>query len=238
MNARLVNVWPTGTGPYMNALHFCFGLGGTIAPLLAVNFLSSTVDTPTSMLFGNSTQIQNQLLIENLPGFKESRIYIPFSVLSIILFIVSACYFFLHHSDINDFKPMAERASGKSHSFPSTKIFLIFLLSTLLFFILGTSYEIGFGNLLTTFSVVGQFRLTKDRGAYLTSVFWSCYTVARFVAIFGGMFLSPKKMIVLHLTCAAFGSALLVIGVSLNDVNCLWVGVGFAGYGIAPMYPK
>ena len=36
-------MWKQGAGPYMQAIHFCFSLGGMISPLMAQPFLASDV---------------------------------------------------------------------------------------------------------------------------------------------------------------------------------------------------
>lgn len=42
-NADIVYIWDTESGPYMQALHFCFSVGGMIAPFIAEPFLAKTI---------------------------------------------------------------------------------------------------------------------------------------------------------------------------------------------------
>jgi FHS family Na+ dependent glucose MFS transporter 1 len=39
-NADLVSLWDEEGRPYMQALHFCFGFGGIISPLVTEPFLA------------------------------------------------------------------------------------------------------------------------------------------------------------------------------------------------------
>ncbi|XP_054157271.1 major facilitator superfamily domain-containing protein 4A-like [Oppia nitens] len=46
-NAWLLEMWLRDNGPYMQALHFMFGLGSLLAPLISIGFLSDTTTLPS-----------------------------------------------------------------------------------------------------------------------------------------------------------------------------------------------
>ncbi|XP_077995950.1 sodium-dependent glucose transporter 1A-like [Glandiceps talaboti] len=78
INAVCLRLWHKSVGPYMQALHFSFAIGGTIGPLIAAPFLSH-VDTNATM-----TTIAPTLLPEAIelryPGVPISQKWYLFSL--------------------------------------------------------------------------------------------------------------------------------------------------------------
>ncbi|XP_052219459.1 sodium-dependent glucose transporter 1-like [Dreissena polymorpha] len=49
-NAEVIGTWGSESGPCMQALHFCFSVGGIIATFVATPFLAETITSPTPYL--------------------------------------------------------------------------------------------------------------------------------------------------------------------------------------------
>ncbi|XP_060565973.1 sodium-dependent glucose transporter 1A-like [Ruditapes philippinarum] len=47
-NAEIVNIWGADAAPYMQAIHFCFSIGGAIAPFIAEPFLATQIESSTN----------------------------------------------------------------------------------------------------------------------------------------------------------------------------------------------
>ena len=66
-NTILLRLWRTGSGPSMQLLHFAFGVGAVLAPLLAEPFISSELEDPVTNL--TCSQVN---LTAGLDGFNTS----------------------------------------------------------------------------------------------------------------------------------------------------------------------
>ncbi|XP_052067625.1 uncharacterized protein LOC127706946 [Mytilus californianus] len=69
-NVFCVRLWGVKSPPYMQALHFAFGIGAFIAPLIAQPFLSNS--TSNSLLNGNVPVITNTSLLINYHNDSDS----------------------------------------------------------------------------------------------------------------------------------------------------------------------
>ncbi|CAC5381924.1 NAGLT1 [Mytilus coruscus] len=69
-NVFCVRLWGVKSPPYMQALHFAFGIGAFIAPLIAQPFLSNS--TSNSLLNGNVPVITNTSLLMNYHNDSDS----------------------------------------------------------------------------------------------------------------------------------------------------------------------
>ena len=49
-NVLVIRYWGKDCGPYMQSLHFCFGLGAFVAPLIALPFIAASTAVPVSEL--------------------------------------------------------------------------------------------------------------------------------------------------------------------------------------------
>ena len=245
MSARLLDIWPTGTAPFRNALEFTYGLGSTLGPLIAAKWLATRDDisnsntSPTSSVYSNQTYNFNNSIgiYQQSTDSSKSNIYIPYSILSGVTFWISVCYFCFHFFGKQDFNKNKESFDGKSHVFESRKQVLQFLTFTFLFFVISASSECSLGDLLPAFGVVGEFHFSKETAAYLSSTYWSCVAVSRFVGIFTAIVVSPLHMLAGHVAICAIGCVLLVVAVQVNVIGCIWAGVAIAGYGIGPLVP-
>lgn len=78
------------------------------------------------------------------------------------------------------------------------------------FFFLYVGAEVSLAIYLTPFAVECDLKLTKVEGARLTAIFWGCFALMRFVAIFAAMKLNPLIIMVLSFVLCVLGSGLLV----------------------------
>ncbi|XP_064614236.1 sodium-dependent glucose transporter 1A-like [Liolophura sinensis] len=72
-NAIMVRIWGKDVGPYMQAVHFAFGLGGIISPFVAAPFLLSRPEDPSNVTDTSSTPHENLT-----DGFTLSSIPTPY----------------------------------------------------------------------------------------------------------------------------------------------------------------
>ena len=64
-NAEIVNIWRADAAPYMQALHFCFSIGGMIAPFIAEPFLATTIMQTSKNVNSSGDHFENSSVIDN-----------------------------------------------------------------------------------------------------------------------------------------------------------------------------
>ncbi|KAI1286379.1 hypothetical protein HDE_10987 [Halotydeus destructor] len=91
------------------------------------------------------------------------------------------------------------------------------------------------GTFITSFAVLGDLHLTKQVGAYMTSLYWFAYTFFRLLAIAFIDKIGIRQTIVLDLGILVVANIFLVP--FANSVEwCLWVGIVLAGIGLSTIW--
>ncbi|KAI1286378.1 Major facilitator superfamily domain-containing protein 4B [Halotydeus destructor] len=231
-NVLILYMWGQDSQPYMQALHFCFGLGSLIMPLVVSPFLSGG-EVPIEGLESNVTEIGTECVPENL------RIHIPFAMLGSCCLLMSAVFVYLsiNHRQTDEHPSRLSKAedsvTGLKKDLIWTKRIAILLAGLFLFTLLG--FEVGMGSFITSFAVMSNHHLTKQVGAYMTSLYFFTYTFFRLFAI------GFVKKISIYLNITVELSILVIANIFLvpfgNSVEwCLWVGVALAGMGISTVW--
>ncbi|KAI1286380.1 Major facilitator superfamily domain-containing protein 4A [Halotydeus destructor] len=87
-NVLMLYMWGKESQPYMQALHFCFGFGSLVAPLLASPFLSAG-EAPIEGVASNVTNIGALCIKEDL------RFYISYAIIGTFCLCVSAVFLYM-----------------------------------------------------------------------------------------------------------------------------------------------
>ncbi|GFT36278.1 major facilitator superfamily domain-containing protein 4A [Nephila pilipes] len=241
LNVCTLNLWGKDSGPYYQALHFMYGFGSLLAPLIAAPFLgdyheeafsnetaSYTNETflldSTELNFSNGSFSQNS----KIPGITYA-----FSIIGGFAALVTICFFIVCIISPYD-------ADGKKNETMQTKkngrLFVVMIVSlTFALLFVETGTEIGFAQMLTTYSVKGPLKLTPVMGSYITSAFWTAFTISRFASIFFAIKMKSLHLIILDLVLVSIGSAILLF-LAVSKEWALWLATIFLGLGIASMY--
>lgn len=255
-----LTLWKSESGPFFQALHFSFGVGSFVAPLIAAPYLmtyNNSGDNSTS--FSNySTTINNiedsyMSTTETFFGFtnysseylnlnqsdlvnNSSNIVYPFSMIGGFGLFVTIMFLGTTIVSPTERKTIQNRISDDGDDVKSSFKFLLSVgvLNVLLLF-LETGTEIGFAQMLTTYVVKGQLQLPPSTGSYMTSAFWASFTVSRLVAIFLAIKISSFTFILIDLTIALLGSIVLLFLSSYEWA--LWAASIILGAGVASFFP-
>uniref|UniRef100_A0A2L2Y873 Sodium-dependent glucose transporter 1 n=2 Tax=Parasteatoda tepidariorum TaxID=114398 RepID=A0A2L2Y873_PARTP len=242
-NVCCLNLWGKDSGPYFQALHFMFGFGGLIAPLVAAPFLGdyseydemksnmtltandSDYPIPTEAMFLNASSITSA----EIP-----RVTYAYICIGAISFLVSLLFFVMSIiSPIDESGRKPEETESGNRSFGFTAI-IVTLTSILVTTAMGT--EVGYAQMLTTYAVKGPLHLTPTTGSYMTSTYWAAFTVTRFAAIFLSVKFSHLTILVFDVIVTFLGGLVLLIFATHYDW-ALWVASIFLGVGIASFFP-
>lgn len=238
-----LTLWGGSSGPIYQGMCFTFGLGALVAPLVAAPFLSNnreffpfTKDNTTFYNFTSDFNSSSENFGLNSSSVSEeisSNMTNLFSIIGGSNLIITLM--FLSIAIISPFEKKKSE-NEKSEDTKSEHCFLfavIFLNFVLLFFITGA--EIGYAQMLTTHVVKGRLHLPTKVGSYMTSAFWSAFTISRFVCVFLAIKLSHFVLILCDLAITLAGSLVLVLLPSYTWA--VWLATVLVGTGVASFFP-
>ncbi|XP_042912752.2 sodium-dependent glucose transporter 1 [Parasteatoda tepidariorum] len=242
-NVCCLNLWGKDSGPYFQALHFMFGFGGLIAPLVAAPFLGDYSEY--EQLGGNMTlaandsgyQVPTEAMFLNASSITSAEIprvtYAYMSIGAISCFVTLLFLVMSVISPIDESGRKPEETASGNRSFGFTAIIVI-LTTILIQTSMGT--EVGYAQMLTTYAVKGPLHLTPTTGSYMTSTYWAAFTVARFAGIFLTIKFSHLTILVFDVIVTFLGGLVLLFFATHYDW-ALWVASIFLGVGIASFFP-
>jgi FHS family Na+ dependent glucose MFS transporter 1 len=193
--------------PFMNALHFFFGFGSFVSPLVIAQLVAWTggirwafwalavwmVPTALSLIFQRSPSLNRPPTTEQ---GEEHR---------------------------------AEGANPDKRFAARTIVLLVGM-----FFFLITGAELGLGGWIYTYTVSTGLGETAT-GAYMTSAFWGALTAGRLVFIPLSRKLKPGTILLLDLLGAIAGVA-IILGWQASTA-ALWAGTMVTGFSMASLFP-
>ncbi|GFU24416.1 sodium-dependent glucose transporter 1 [Nephila pilipes] len=238
-NVCCLNIWGKDSGPIYQALHFIFGLGGLIGPLVAAPFVGHYVKLESSNEFevstntssiGQSLANNSFLIVEGVPPVTYAFTAIGcFALLVTVLFLV-VCI--ISPVDNQEQQDSSAQVRERSLSF----ILLIVFLNIVLVFV-ETGTEVGYAQMLASYVVKGPLKLTPTIGSYMTSAYWAAFSVSRFASVFLAIFFSNLQLIVFDVVVSAIGAAVLVFFGASNEW-AMWLATILLGVGIASFFPS
>jgi FHS family Na+ dependent glucose MFS transporter 1 len=193
-------VWIHGdrVGPYMNALHFFFGLGAFLAPFLAAQFL----DVPG--------------------GYRWA-----YWILAAIAGLIGARLLTLRGGPTPHGRPGTAKTTVAETSSGVTRVTHPVVVSAVLFLFFYVGAEISFGGWLYTYATKLGLADVQG-AAYLTSAFWLSFTVGRLLSIPMAARITPAVMVLAALGCClAVLTAILLFPGSSAVLWSVAIALGF-----------
>ncbi|XP_054710077.1 sodium-dependent glucose transporter 1-like [Uloborus diversus] len=236
-NVFLLNLWGKDSDPYYQALHFTFGLGGLIAPLIAAPFLGNYNEFQSaSFNYENITSFTNNVT-DQLHGeeffYNVPKITYAYSIVGAAVFLVVLLY--LSTFVISPTDEYSEKDETKS-SIKQNPFF--FVLATSLVFamlFIQTGTEIGYAQMLTPYAVKGKLKLPTKTGSYITSAFWAAFSISRFCSVFMAIKFTNLTLIIYDIIVTSV--AAVVLTAFSNQVWALWLSSVLFGIGTASFFP-
>ena len=237
-NVLCLDVWQglDDSGPYMHSIHFSFGLGAFLAPIIAEKFLrESDIGSNHTGPYENEEHGENfdsnkNTVIESGHGLK-----ILYPILGVYAIIVSIGYLIFAVKEYKNNRETSEPYNKLSQQENSTSNNYVFISLILAFLFLYDGMEVMYGTYLATFSVQSELHLSRQMGARITAVFWGSFAAMRFIAIFISVKLSPLGTLLFSFFMSIVGWTLLAIFAE-STVEALGIFTAFMGIGMAPIY--
>ncbi|KAI1306052.1 hypothetical protein HDE_01056 [Halotydeus destructor] len=230
LSVLMLHMWGKEGQPYMQALHFSYGFGAFVAPVLASPYLSGG-EVPISGLTRDLATSLNDCNPEAL------LIYIPYTIIGACclgvasVFAYFSCYH--RHTEEHPSRLVDVDDSAKVNSSVWAKRTVILLAGLFIFSLLG--FEIGMVSFITSFAVSSDLALSEQVGAYMTSLYWLTYTFFRlFVIAFINRISITLNITIELIILITANIFLLPFG---NSVEwCLWVGIALTGIGMSTVW--
>ena len=229
-NIYILRMWGELAAPPSVALHFGFGLGAFIAPMVAAPFLGDKTNATSPA--GNGTILRSESYQED-----GGNIVIPWAIIGsmcLLWFILNTVFYI--HTRITKAVSIYTKETPKIslrkmlslHAcVPGDKLFGVVMLCLLsINYVHFVGSERAYSSFLFTFATENKLiRLSKDGAATLNSVFWISFTFGRFWTILASKFVP----IVILMAIVMSGNLVngIVMGAAAWRVDIiLWIFTG------------
>lgn len=247
-NACCLRIWGKKGAPYLQGLHFAYGFGGFLAPILAAPFLSAQIPiTGDLSLLGVTQNITTELLsgVQNATDFElkitaSESISIPtitvaYSIVGILGTLVCGCFIAVYIFSSSE-KPNAEKEEEVKIRDPGLYFTIIVVILACLQTGLISGVEISFAQMLTSYVVKSTHNLSKVTGSYMTSVYWATFTATRALSIPLTCKVKVKHLLIFDLILSVT-AALILLTIGTWSEPALWAGTALLGIGVASIFP-
>lgn len=234
-NAFIIQLWGSRCPSFLQALHFCFGFGAFISPLLVRPFLLPL--TEEMMLAGNTDFTRSDVKVH----YAYLMIAVVMAIASLVWWYI---YLFMRDHPIGDQKAMEvggghcdhpEIVAIEKESKEQAIFRYVIYITSMLFMFFYDGVEIALGSYLTPFAVKSDMHLSKATGALMSSTYWITFTFARLTTIFYIDVVGPRNNLIMALSLVAISNIFLVpFGNTLEWA--LWVAISLNGIGMSSIW--
>ena len=262
-NTMILEIWEgRDSGPYMHAMHFCFGLGAFLAPLIAGPFLvnqegaealsHSSAHLPAPGL--NLTVRENTSLASPEDSEYLSSVSSVSSVWTIstlypllssygVLSSLPCLYYFAqdtqsHH--VTGQIQTQDKANQPTNTTTNTtrlttkmKLVIVGLLGV--FFFLYVGMEVAFGTFISVFAVQSGLGFSRDQASDVSAVFWGTFAAMRGLAVLLAIIARPVLVMWSSFILCLLGSTLLSVWAGQSSL-VLYIGTAVLGVGMASIF--
>ena len=258
LNLQIIDLWGKENGPFLQALHFCFGLGSFFAPWVVKPFL---LERETSI---NSNRSIDEVIAVDHFSAQGVQLKYPFWFIAAFHFIPTVIYLLLWklHPSSNphpslvvkqSFEPeeiehneekqvsQDQGTSDKSDNVSkeiSNQLYKYLVIGLMMCFMpIYYGVELTFGSYLASFAVKGDLKLSKGAGADVTSLYWAMFTFFRLSTVFYIDLIGAEKNILMNIAMILAGNASLIpLSLGYQSSWCLWLGSALMGTGCSSIY--
>jgi len=250
--------------PYIQALHFSFGAGALISPLIAGPFVHADRNAATTdvvwaymivagtvasiaiwalyyVLKPEAVQPNHSTHVSESTNGDHTAAHAPINLDQgsdggrVKSVQVAAA---LDPALVDDVEgaPVgrAGRCSRLMHVLRAPRTVIIVVSAVMLGFYVGL--ESSFGGLLYTYAV-DFIELEAEQATALTALYWGSFAFGRLAAIYVSIKMSPSRMLRIDFLGLQIAILALVLSSSDKSVPALWIGTTVAGISLASIYP-
>ena len=242
-NPLLLRIWAgRNSSPILYAMHFCYGVGALLTPLLATPFLGS--QSELTLASTNTTTIPRQFTVDNMWTIKT--LY-PIVFLVMVLPVPAYIHFYIEErreeeisrqtispdSESQDRKP--DKATQSTAAPLSRSKELLLILFTSCFYVAVSGLENSFRSFTVAFSVNSSLQLSRTQAANVLALFYLIFALARAALIPISIFVSSTHILSLSILTLMVSTSLLSVMADTSLV-CLQLGLVLTGGGVASLF--
>ena len=254
-NVIILKIWEgRDSGPYMHAVHFCFGLGAFLAPLIARPFLLNqevaeahshgSAQLPAPVL--NFTGSENLSLtasddMEYQSVWTIKTLY-PLVSSYGVLTSLWCLYYFLQDRKSNPVQlqhaTTDTQTEGKAEQATptiTTKLKLVIVGLMGIFFFLYVGMEVAFGTFIAVFAVQSGLGFSRAQGSDVSAVFWGTFAAMRGLAVLLAIIARPVLVMWSSFILCLLGSTILSVWADQSSL-VLYIGTAVLGVGMASIF--
>lgn len=252
----MLQLWGKEASNFIQVLQLMYGAGSLIAPLIAEPFLVA-VDREAANANRTDVEIFHPERTALIYPFSMLAGFMAFNaVLALVIWIAhpdtpdhpsrdqDTCSVSTEQSD--DMEELEKRTCEVSVGIEgpesiaaktdhTNKWKILTILCVVVFMHVYFGLQVSFGSYLMTFAVHCDLKLSKSTGAYLTSLYWTMFSVTKLAAIFFVRRIGHEMSILMSLAVMVMGAALL-LPMGSRDAGFLWTGVALEGIGISSIF--
>lgn len=249
-NIFILKLWAKECPPFLQALHFCFGVGSLLASVIVEPYIKEDgMEEDEYGIQSNNNQIKNHLnetysnttKIQLTPD--DIELFIPYYIIAVFgaivgfLFLISYYKFTEtkdHPSRNNACAVIECDEDGKKVEVvrkirPNVRIFVIFLTS--LFLLIYIGFEKTVGVFIPAYGHKGPLGLSKKTGADISAVYWSLFTCFRLVAVILSGLIGSLGILVVNL-CNSIIATITLAAIQTSE-PVFWFSCAFMGIGLS-----
>ncbi|GFQ90961.1 major facilitator superfamily domain-containing protein 4A [Trichonephila clavata] len=256
-NVSMICIYGKDVSPFLQAIHFFYGVGAFLSPMIAQPFL---LNEDCSPFISNETIVLFTYDNETLPAstLAEARAMthidyaflimaltmVPVVILTFTLLGRKHCLRLLGGAPPNreekqnkEYESM-EESDGRSDSDRIPKnmaqIIVVTVLSAILMF-LYDGLQAAYGGYIYSYAVKGPVKFRKSDAAYLNALFWGMFAAGRLLSIALATKLSPSFMLFCNII-GCTGALLLMLALRYNHVMLI-IGTCLLGIFMSSVFP-
>jgi FHS family Na+ dependent glucose MFS transporter 1 len=236
----MVWIWKDRVNGPVQLLHFSFGVGGVISPLIvsATNAIVTKISGPGDIIPEETDRVVYNKYTHVATAYVFSGI-LCLSSIPLIVFVLQSNKaatsteatvqeIELEGTDSQQEEPKEEDKKAKRKN-----IIVSLLIGLALLNYVGA--ELGYGAVIYSYVVEMTKMASETEGSMLTSAFWLSFTIGRLLGVPTSAVLSPKNMILLDIAGGmASVTAILIFN---SNMTALWICTIAFGLSLASQYP-
>ncbi|XP_071094703.1 sodium-dependent glucose transporter 1A-like [Haliotis cracherodii] len=255
-NVEIVEEWGDEGKPFMQALHFSFSLGATVAPFVLEPFLSQEPELGTTNTSFTTTSDPSftttafNMTTTIAPPRPESNIHYGFLIVAILAglssFVFLIKYFHEKNKGTSNIRRMEAQRDTTDHdeeegpvrkkrTLPRRLLIITLALFALFYFFLDEVEDTS-PSFLAVF-VVKQMNWSKKYGGRLSSAFWASYTAGRGVGIVLISFVTHDQFFTICCVVLCASQLGLLLSATYGFGTGIWISIVGIGLAISVVFP-
>lgn len=258
-NVSMIRIYGKDVSPFLQALHFFYGVGAFVSPMIAQPFL---LNEDCSPFIDNSTEAvdhfeDNEILPATTLKEAQIKTHIDYAFWIMALLMVPVILLtmslvgrelygrYFGGGDFNQNKQGQYESTDtetsateeRGDNIPPATTFqtiLISLLCAALMF-LYDGLQAAYGGYVYSYAVKGPVRLKRSDAAYLNALFWGMFATGRLISIALATKLAPSFMLFCNISGCIFGMILMLL--MSHNQTVLIVGTCILGIFMSSVFP-